>query len=540
VKSRGVFSLTLGLFRRSLQARAVFLTVVVSGVALVALGGFLSYSIGNGLYQTRLQQVLAASKQATVDTQNTFSAASVTDDVSLQTLLNSIVPKLESNSTSQTRQVALLRAAGQSSALSLQSPISADFDPNIIPSTLRQKVASNSGQLVYQSVPLLVGSATHPALIVGSQIQVPIAGDYELYLIYDIQSDQETLDFVQRTLFVGGSILILIIGLVSYFVTDFLVKPVLVAAKVSEDLASGDWSRRITERGEDATAVLARSFNSMADSLQDQIARYESVSSMQQRFVSDVSHELRTPLTAMMMSGDQIFRSRDQLPPRLQRSAEILHNQVLRFNTLLQDLLEISRYDAGAVSANFEVFDLAEAVGTAMQTVESLAQQYSVKMRPSMPEGPFEAEFDFNRIERLIVNLLSNAIEHGEGRPVDVAVGQNASSVAVTVTDYGIGMTKDETARVFDRFWRADTSRKRTLGGNGLGLAIALEDATLHGGWLQVWSEKGKGASFRLTLPKQQGKPLSTSPLPLPPAKPLGSIKPSKPKVEAQNDEATA
>ncbi len=522
MKRKGVRKSALGVFRRSLPARAVLFTVLLSGVALVALGGFLAYSIGNGLYQTRLQQSLSESKQAVIEVQNTFSAASVTDDVALQTLMNSVVPKLESSSANQSRKVALIRSPGQTTTVILQSPISAELDPSLIPLPLRDKVALETGKLVYQSIALPGVGSPHPGLVIGSAVYLPIAGNYELYLVYDLQSDQETLDFMQRSLIIGGLFLIVAIGLVSFFVTNLLVKPVLIAATASEKLANGDFTQRLQEKGEDPTAILAKSFNQMADSLQEQINKYESVSKVQQRFVSDVSHELRTPLTTIKLAGDVIFNSRDQLTGPLNRSAEIMHEQIERFQVLLTDLLEISRYDAGAVNPEFESVDLNGIVGMAIVGLEPLASSRGSKIRVDIPSGPVECEMDPSRIERLIRNLLANAIEHGEGSPIDVAVGQNKSSVAVTVTDFGIGMTKAETERVFDRFWRADPSRKRTTGGTGLGLAISLEDAHLHSGWLQVWSEPGNGSCFRLTLPKNHGLTIRNSPLPMPPEAPLG------------------
>jgi two-component system sensor histidine kinase MtrB len=254
----------------------------------------------------------------------------------------------------------------------------------------------------------------------------------------------------------------------------------------------------------------------MADSLQQQITKLASVSKMQQRFVSDVSHELRTPLTTIKLAGDLIFEARDSLDPSLKRSAELLNGQIVRFETLLNDLLEISRYDAGAVRAELEIHDLNQIVGMAVASIEPLATDRGSQIQIDMPPEEVLAEFDARRIERLLRNLLANAIEHGESKPILVAVGINDKAVAVSVTDSGVGMGKLELERVFDRFWRADPARKRTTGGTGLGLAISLEDTLLHGGSLDVWARPNQGASFRLTLPKVQGSDYDESPLPLP------------------------
>jgi two-component system sensor histidine kinase MtrB len=519
VRFRGVASWAIGLFRRSLQARAVLSTVVISGIALAVVGGFLSYSIGGGLYSTRQAQVLAESERAVVEVQNTFSSSSVSNEVALQTLMNTIVPSIESTGTTNSRRVALLRSPGQPAVQVLQSPISADLDTNLIPSELRAKVRNASGKILYQAVSIPAVGGDHPGMVVGAPVQIPLAGNYEFYLVFDLNSEQQTLDFVQRTLVFGGLILLLMIGAISFFVTDWLVRPVRLAAEVSEQLSEGALDRRLPERGEDVLAVLGRSFNKMAQSLQSQITQLASLSKMQQRFVSDVSHELRTPLTTIKLAGDMIFAGRETLSPPVKRSAELMHDQIERFETLLNDLLEISRYDAGAVTADLEMQDLNGVVGMAIAGIEPLATSKGSEILIDIPQGSVEAEMDSRRIERLLRNLLANAIEHGEGKPIRVAVGASESAVAVTVTDEGVGMSRVEVDRVFDRFWRADPARKRTTGGTGLGLAISLEDTHLHDGWLQVWAKPNEGASFRLTLPRRKGMIFTQSPLPLPPKK---------------------
>ncbi|KOV81949.1 ATP-binding protein, partial [Nocardia sp. NRRL S-836] len=127
-------------------------------------------------------------------------------------------------------------------------------------------------------------------------------------------------------------------------------------------------------------------------------------------------------------------------------------------------------------------------------------------------------ELDSRRVERILRNLLANAIDHGEGQPVELTMRGNEDAVAITVRDHGVGLRQGEAELVFSRFWRADPSRNRRTGGTGLGLSISLEDARLHGGWLEAWGEPGHGAVFRLTLPRRHGEELRESPLPLAPA----------------------
>jgi two-component system sensor histidine kinase MtrB len=297
-----------------------------------------------------------------------------------------------------------------------------------------------------------------------------------------------------------------------------VVGPVRVAADVSEKLADGDLEERLPVRGEDELATLARSFNRMADSLQRQIRQLADLSRVQQRFVSDVSHELRTPLTTIRLAGDVLYDQRADFSPTTARTAELLHTQVQRFESMLADLLEMSRYDAGAVQLETDPTNLVRLVEESIAAVEPLAEGRGSEIRLVAPGGYFEADIDARRVRRILQNLLGNAIDHGEAKPIVVHVDSDQRAVAIAVRDYGVGMSEQDVSRVFDRFWRADPSRQRTTGGTGLGLAISLEDAAVHGGELAVWSQPGEGSCFRLTLPRRSGEQLDgASPLPLPP-----------------------
>jgi two-component system sensor histidine kinase MtrB len=271
-------------------------------------------------------------------------------------------------------------------------------------------------------------------------------------------------------------------------------------------------------RGEDDLARLAASFNKMATNLQRQIRQLEDLSRVQRRFVSDVSHELRTPLTTVRMAADVLHESRADFSPSVSRSAELLQAQLDRFEALLTDLLEISRYDAGAAVLEAEPTDLRVLASQVIDAAAPLAERRGSTLLLDAPPRPCIAEVDPRRIERVLRNLVGNAIEHGEGRPITVSVASGPGAIAVAVRDHGVGLKPGESALVFNRFWRADPARARTSGGTGLGLSIALEDAHLHGGWLQAWGEPGDGSHFRLTVPRRAGGELDASPIPLEPA----------------------
>jgi two-component system sensor histidine kinase MtrB len=305
---------------------------------------------------------------------------------------------------------------------------------------------------------------------------------------------------------------------IGVLVTRLVVDPVRRAAGTAQRLAEGQLEERMTVRGEDDLARLATSFNAMADSLQRQITQLEGLSQLQQRFTSDVSHELRTPLTTVQMAADVLHEARADFPPHVARSAELLRAELDRFESLLTDLLEISRYDAGAAVLDSEPADLGALVGRVVDGMQALALRHDCELVVNRPGEPVIAEVDARRVERILRNLVGNAIEHGAGRPIEITLAANRTAAAVTVRDQGVGLSSAEAQHVFDRFWRADPSRVRTVGGSGLGLSISLEDARLHGGWLQVWGQQGAGAQFRLTLPLTASGELTSSPLPLRPA----------------------
>jgi two-component system sensor histidine kinase MtrB len=299
-------------------------------------------------------------------------------------------------------------------------------------------------------------------------------------------------------------------------VTRQVVTPVRLAAQIAERFSAGRLSERMVVKNRDDIGRLATSFNQMAGNLQRQIGQLEELSRVQQQFVSDVSHELRTPLTTVRMAADVLHESREGFDdPVARRSAELLQAQLDRFESLLADLLEISRFDAGAAVLSAEPVDVRDIVQAVTDAAAPLAARKGTEVNVEVPSTPCVADVDARRIERVLRNLVVNAIEHGEGRGVRVRVAADDGAVAVAVRDHGVGLKPGESSLVFHRFWRADPARARSTGGTGLGLAIALEDARLHGGWLQAWGEPGGGSQFRLTLPCRDSDELRASPIPL-------------------------
>ena len=523
---RSLVSRARHVWRRSLQVRTVAITVFFSTIAVTIISGYMSISIATNLYEARKTQAIAEARQATVSTQALFDSSvssNGTIDVEAVNVTAGTTIRSVASSPGGT-QFAILRTPGQSTAVTMTSTSTRGLDTTVITDELRDQVALDDGLLYTQAVSLDGETTTDPGLVVGSVFEVPTAGQYELYLVYNVRDVQQTLDFVQQTLLIGSLLLVATIGLVTYLVTRLAIGPVRVAADTAEKLAEGELDRRIPERGEDVIATLARSFNRMADSLQRQITQLAALSRVQQRFVSDVSHELRTPLTTIRLAGDVLYEQRDQFSPTTARTAELLHAQVGRFESMLGDLLEMSRYDAGAVELDTEPTNLVRLVEESLEALRPLADEKGSELRLVAPGGYFEADVEARRIRRILQNLIGNALDHGEGRPIVVYVDSDMTAVAIAVRDYGIGMDEAQLERVFDRFWRADPSRQRSTGGTGLGLAIATEDAQLHGGHIDVWSVPGEGTCFRLTLPREHGRTVEHSPLELPPVEPIETV----------------
>ncbi|MGA8256820.1 MAG: MtrAB system histidine kinase MtrB, partial [Nocardioides sp.] len=390
----------------------------------------------------------------------------------------------------------------------------------------RFSVVGASAAWTYTTIALTgedgAGPTAQPGIVVGSQIKLPADGrTYALYLMYPLEEEEETLALVTRASLTAGVLLLILVAGLTWLVTRQVVTPVRLARQVAERLAAGQLQERLEVTGEDDLARLATSFNQMASNLQRQIRQLEELSRVQRRFVSDVSHELRTPLTTVRMAGDVLHDARSAFDPVTARAAELLQNELDRFETLLVDLLEISRFDAGAAILDLDDVNLGDVVRRVVESTRALAEQRGVRVAVVDAARPCLAEADVRRVERIVRNLITNAIDHAEvgghdpGIVVHLGVADDASAIAVR--DYGVGLEPGESAMVFNRFWRADPARARTSGGTGLGLSIALEDTHLHGGWLQAWGRPGLGAQFRLTLPRRAGETLRRSPLPLQP-----------------------
>jgi two-component system, OmpR family, sensor histidine kinase MtrB len=513
--TRGMSALSRALgiaWRRSLQLRVVALTLGLSLAVILALGFVLTSQVTNRVLDVKVKAGIEQIERARTTVGGVVNGEETRSlDSSLQLARNTLTSKTDPSSGPGLAGAfdAVLMVPGDGPrAATAAGPV------DQVPAALRGFV--KAGQAAYQYGTVHTEGFSGPALIVGTPASSQVA-NLELYLIFPLTSEQATITLVRGTMITGGAVLLVLLAGIALLVSRQVVVPVRSASRIAERFAEGHLSERMPVRGEDDMARLAVSFNDMAESLSRQITQLEEFGNLQRRFTSDVSHELRTPLTTVRMAADLIYDHSEDLDPTLRRSTELMVNELDRFESLLSDLLEISRHDAGVAELSVEATDLRTTVQSALVDVGHLAEDAGVELLVDTPAEAVIAEVDPRRVERILRNLIANAIDHAERKPVQILMGVDEDTVAVTVRDYGVGLRPGEEKLVFSRFWRSDPSRVRRSGGTGLGLAISVEDARLHQGRLEAWGEPGQGACFRLTLPMTRGHKVTTSPLPMKP-----------------------
>ena len=504
-------------WRRSLQLRVVTLTLGLSLLVIMALGFVLTSQITDRVLDAKVHAATEEIERARTTVSGIVGGEeSRSLDSSLQLARNTLTDRktdggIGSGLVGGTFDAVLVVPGDGPRAATSAGPVTQ------IPESLRDFV--KAGQVSYQYATVHTDGFEGRALIIGSPTTGPVS-NLELYLIYPLSSEESTIALVRGTMLTGGSVLLVLLAAIAVVVSRQVVQPVRSASRIAERFAEGHLTERMPVRGEDDMARLAMSFNDMAESLSRQITQLEEFGNLQRRFTSDVSHELRTPLTTVRMAADLIYDHSEDLDPALRRSTELMVSELDRFETLLNDLLEISSHDAGVAELSVEQLDLRSTVRSALENVGHLADDAGIEVDVELPDNEVIAEVDPRRVERILRNLIANAIDHAEHKPVEIRMAADDDTVAVTVRDFGVGLRPGEEKLVFSRFWRSDPSRVRRSGGTGLGLAISIEDARLHQGRLEAWGEPGKGACFRLTLPLVRGHKVTTSPLPLKPVAP--------------------
>jgi signal transduction histidine kinase len=368
-------------------------------------------------------------------------------------------------------------------------PSNGNLNPSI-PQDLRALVGQ--GQLAYKRV---VDGHRHLLLIGG-----PIPGSKDqLYFVVSEDRIQRDLAQLRNVLLVGWGVVVILAGLVGSLLARRTLGPVARASEAARSIAEGLLATRLPVTKQDEFGGWAMSFNEMAEALEAKIAALQEAQARERRFTSDVSHELRTPLTALVGEASLLREHLGRMPEEARRPAELLIQDVARLRRLVDELMEISRFDAGRESLEEDAVDL-DAL------VDATVRARGWDRRVEVSGQGVVLRSDRRRLERIVANLIGNALEHGGGR-CRVTIGVNGQHAFVEVTDRGAGIPSEHLAHLFDRFYKADPSRMGA--GSGLGLAIAMENARLLGGTIDVWSEVGTGSRFTLILPVMEVLPVS-------------------------------
>jgi two-component system sensor histidine kinase MtrB len=312
----------------------------------------------------------------------------------------------------------------------------------------------------------------------------------------------------------GAGLLLAVITGLAVTASRPVLLPVRRLARAAQRMSGGDLTVRIEPRGRDELAQLVTSFNGMASSLEDKVGELERMEARARRFAGDVSHELRTPLTAMTAVVD-ILHEHPGLTGDAATAARLVQQEVQHLNRLVEDLIEISRFDAGTAQLVTDETDVANAVG------QCLRARGWTDVSADVPAG-LTVPLDRRRIDVIVANLVGNALRHG-ALPVTVTAGlqpdgQGGTRLTMTVRDHGDGLPPTAIPHLFDRFYKADTSRARSEG-SGLGLAIAWENARLHGGHIDAGNHPDGGALFTVGLPVSGHAPITGAELRAEPAR---------------------
>jgi two-component system sensor histidine kinase MtrB len=329
-----------------------------------------------------------------------------------------------------------------------------------------------------------------PYVLTGATLQ---PSGVQLYTFTDLSQEQHVLD---NLVLIGAiSTLLALIGatVVAFFASRNILLPIRRLGMAARRLGRGDLDVRLEVNGSDELADVSRTFNETARALALSMEELRAMDAASRRFVADVSHELRTPLTAMT-AVTEVLEDVEDADPTTVSAAHLIANETKRLARLVEDLMEISRMDAGTAGMRVEDVNLPELIEA---TIE--ARGWSEKVRVRAPRV-LPLRVDARRIDVVLANLCGNALKHG-GEPVELTVHEYAGELLIEVADNGPGIPQDALPHIFERFYKADKARGRSEG-SGLGLAIAWENARLHNGELSARNRPEGGAVFTFRLPR--------------------------------------
>ncbi|MEV4758809.1 HAMP domain-containing sensor histidine kinase [Micromonospora sp. NPDC049559] len=349
-----------------------------------------------------------------------------------------------------------------------------------------------------------------PALVIGAPLMLEQPdgtsepSGVEVYAVRSLLSEQRSIDQLALWAWLTGGLCLVFAALLASLAASGVLRPVRELGRAAHRLGEGDLTTRLAVRGSDELTEVARTFNHTAELLERQVGELRRMEADARRFVADVSHELRTPLAAMTAVTDVLDEEADRLPGDAGRAARLVSEETQKLTRLVDDLIEVSRFDSGTARLALDEVDVAAAVTATLR-----ARGWADRVRAELPPGVM-ARLDPRRLDVVVANLVGNAFRHG-APPVWLRLRAEPDWITVEVGDHGPGLDPETLPHVFDRFFKADTARTRSEG-SGLGLAIAWENARLHRhaghqGSLVAGNGPSGGALFTLRLPRATTDP---------------------------------
>lgn len=446
-------------------------------IAFALLGAVTAAAVAGWMYVQARDVILQQAQDAEV--------REVTDRVVSTYPIRSLPP--DSRTLSQIADVLSDRDSASLAVYKGQTA-SGGLSPGMVPAALRAEVGR--GYVAWQRV----DQRGEPQLIVGVPLNLSNGPTgIEAYSMRSLlPEDQRIGGLALVAWLIGGASLLL--GLVlAFLAARGVLRPVRDLNIAAYRLGQGDLSTRVPVRGSDELAGVASTFNNTAQALEWQVGELRRMEADARRFVADVSHELRTPLAAMTAVADVLDEEAAAMPGDAAQAARLVSQETRNLTRLVNDLIEVNKFDAGSAVLALDTVDVAEAVTATLQ-----ARGWLDQVETELPQG-IQAHIDRRRLDMIVANLVGNAFMHGSP-PVSLSLSAAQGWITIAVRDRGPGLDPQVLPHVFDRFYKADSARTRSEG-SGLGLAIAWENARLHHGTLVAASHPDGGAVFTLRLP---------------------------------------
>ncbi|HSL75746.1 MAG TPA: HAMP domain-containing sensor histidine kinase [Candidatus Limnocylindrales bacterium] len=466
---------------RGVRARLAGALVLLVAVTAVVLGVGASVFVDARLHQQALQDAAA---QARFDLTVTVPGRQLPDEPTIDDVVRS---GLTDTFLRRNVDTVIDLGAGES----VKSNDALDDLLERLPPDVPARVGR--GELAFAWLPV----DQRPSLVVGG---LAPGGDLAVYFVRDVSDIDTAVGQLRAALLIGTIVLVIAALVAARRLARGILSPIEEAGRTAERIERGDLLARVPVTSRDEFGVWADRFNRMTDTLAESIRRLEAAQHQNRRFVADVSHELRTPVTALVAEASIVREHVAELPPESRRAAELLVDDVGRLRDLVEELMELSRFDADAEEVSLERVDLA-------RLIENVRAARSPKARFLTPDKKVVIDVDPRRLERILANFLDNAREHAADADVQIELdGKRDDEVVIAVSDRGPGVPEDRLEMIFDRFTKVDPSRSG--GSSGLGLAIAAEHAALMGGYLQAMNREGGGLRLELILPKDVARSL--------------------------------